>query len=483
MIKKCLKWLCILWLTLLPSFSSAYTQIDWYWVIEATTPDTAVIWNYTYVFNNNWNISTDWLGRFLYWKNNQIGGSYVYNYVYGWIDWKLYFAWLYDWNVELQWFVQTFCKWTNLINCNSYNYSADNFYNTDFNITKVAVWNPAGSSLTSTYWNRPFRICFYNSLDSNYYCSQSAIWNNWWYGYSTLTWSLGFTTLSTIENWNWWGSFFSQLPTYTDNNNTEISDNDYVDYYQNNPNYKFTADMCWIWTTDLSSNYWDNVVFHQWSWYTIYQFYSQLYWNTFKLSDVDTWLNSWLVNFNTFFKWFNRYSDWTPYYVLRYNWIWDLVIDKTNLTNPFTSNKIAYYFMASNICDSVSDCSNISQELAIYCYKSLNMANNTNYNITYDPSQWLVDNVNQWTINKYNSQSYFWSWNLIIDSADWSGTPLDYFSWDVEFTWNIVDYFKQYFNKSKSLFNIDVSNLEFWVLPSYIVAFLLALILFRFLSH
>ena len=487
MIKKCLKGLCTLWLILLPiSFSSAINELNPVWIWQDIGGDNS---NFCLINSNlSFNCSA----------TDNVIASYTSQF---WTDMWASYWWRSDWlgfyyrsnsSNSIQWVITwfTFCAWNYVDsdsfsqyrdNCNTtYTYEQFKNYASSHNLRK---WGRATFSNLRWNWWPVFVFddwAFRLSFDIGSYYTNLLYWT-----YRLKDFGLDWNPMSADYSNVWLIPNPWVYPTYSsDPWTTEITDNDYIDYYQNNPNYKFTADMCWIWTTDLTSNYGSNVAFHQWSGYNLFQFYWQLYWTTYKLSDLDTWLNSWLVNFNTFFKWYNRYSDWTPYYVLRYNWIDNLVIDRTNLTNPFIDNKVAYYFMSSNICDSVSDCSNISQELAIYCYKSLNMKNNSNYNITYDPDSNLENNVNQWTINKYNSQWFNRSWNLVINSADWSWTPLDYFSWwDEEFTWNFVDYFMHYFNKTKSIFDINVIELEFWVLPGYIIAFLLALILFRFLSH
>ena len=378
MIKKCLGVLCILWLTFWLSFSNAFDYKVWN-TNDSWRIGSIVDWlsfspyddDYMFMVQSLWKLKT------VYWTTNRNMLYLNNNFIFFWNSWNPYFYLSNSKQGSVASYVMcdpltsrndipTNCtRWnTNSLSDFFQSINRNDYY---FVAYDKQIWVPNYPNCSQTY-EEAYTVCLSSSIKWYSACFYVANYHAWVVCYvnvwlsenkeiTTLYGSIWldnptFSTVPGSSLWNNSGIFNPSVYTWSDNNNsTNISDNDYVKYYQENPNYNFTADMCWIGTTDLTSNYWSNVAFHQWSWYTIFQFYSQLYWNTFKLSDVDTWLNSWLVNFNTFFRWYNRYSDWTPYYVLRYNWIWNLVIDKSNLTNPFIDNKIAYYFMSSNICD------------------------------------------------------------------------------------------------------------------------------------
>ena len=218
----------IIWFWLL-SFSSAYEVVWNWWQIEVVLPDTAVIGNYVYVFNSNWNISTDNYWQYLLWYNNH--NNLNLRYVYWWIDWKLYFAWFYGNDVQKQWFIQKFSvcnelEPTDSSKCLNLSISAEDFYQLNPDITELIIW-ATSSNLQNFYGNEPFRVCYFNSNDSLYYCVQNAIWTNW-YVDNPLSDSLWFTNFSSLSNWNWWSSPFgsSSVPewAYLDNdyNNQDV---------------------------------------------------------------------------------------------------------------------------------------------------------------------------------------------------------------------------------------------------------------------
>ena len=253
--KRILFWLIALWI-LVPSFSNAYNVIGDWWQYEVTPPDTVVVWNNVYIFSSNWIINTQDYWRFLYWQNSN--NTHVYNYVYGWVDWQLYFAWLDNWVMIHQGFVETFCKTQNPTSCNTYNVSASDVYSLGINVTKVVVWNPGTTSPSWAYWNRPFMLCYYNSSDWFYYCSQEAI-NNENYWYSSLTWSLWFTTVDTIKNYSWGPSAF--IPAFPD---TDVPD------YDTDPgNFTNCEILSWynvMWLTDEFCFWWFAIddIFQSW---------------------------------------------------------------------------------------------------------------------------------------------------------------------------------------------------------------------------
>ena len=398
-------------------------------------------------------------------------------------------------SIKTQWYVKQakLCNYNATTSCNSNdtNLVLSSFY------TDSTYSSPDFMTLSDTQWNNSnVYYCFkYESLNkqvcliiSDWF---STTWSSLGITYNPWPSQLG-TSDDQISQYMTSSPFTPSTPStpvYDDYITTPISSWDIVDYFEENSFYNFNRDMCYVWTTDLSSNYESWIVYYQGSGYNLFQLYSQFYWNTYKLSDLATFMNAWYVNFDTFFFWNNRYSNWDVRYVLRYNWIWNLVIDRNNLTNPFLNNKAVYYFMGSTACDNTSyySCTEFAEELAMYCYNELWINDSR---ITYNPNKNIQENVVNYTNNKkvgsWTNLGWVFNnswWVSTIDSASFHWTAFDYFTWD-EWVSDFQSFFDKSFNKFKvSFWDITQSDLWLGVLPNYLVMFLLALILFRFISH
>lgn len=95
--------------------------------------------------------------------------------------------------------------------------------------------------------------------------------------------------------------------------------------------------------------------------------------------------------------------------------------------------------------------------------------------VVREKQTWIWQSRVDWTIYSwwvYNSDvpisvNWNWVWNM---------------SW-LETQWDWLVFIQNFFNLAKSRITTNFSNNFSWVLPSYIVVFLLAIILFRFLRH
>ena len=255
-----------------------------------------------------------------------------------------------------------------------------------------------------------------------------------------------------------------------------------VSYFENNPYYKFDENICYVWTDDFSLyyQYSDNPLFYKWQWDNIFDLYSFLFWNSYNIQDVWRFINARDINYNTWYRWKNRDSDWNVIYNAWYSlssWFYQDFSD--NLTNPFYWERLATYFMALNT-SSYWIQSTLWEEIATYCYYKLGSDVNTWYSITDNSNQSYWNNAWQFSQNLRRFKTYF-SGSDSIQSQSWEWTPLQYLSWDDDLDFST--FFSKSFNKFKDTFTINPTDLWAWFLPTYIILFLLAIIVFRFISH
>lgn len=358
-----------------------------------------------------------------------------------------------------------------------------------------------------------FDLCFSSSSENKSLCFwvNSSVYN-WW----SYLWQRDFTQLywyaQNVVPFSWWAYTdltytFDNIPLeevwfspYSDRSNNvpipsstwldsytyiEIWSWDYIDYFEQKE--YFSEDICYIWTKDLNSNYEDRISYYQWTWFTIFDAYSNLY-NTNNLSINKVWmfLNMIYANYRSWFLWYNRDSNWNVIYNMIYSW-WSIELDySTWLVNPFLNNKAYLYFIWSTALQTPNiDVYVAWQDVALYCYYKLGNYSNDWVNLTvkddYDHN-WLDQRVavNSKT-NRTQKTFYTWANEIVWKSREW--TPLEYFQ---QWSWFIdpSDFFNENFNKFKEVLTpLSPWDLWLWYLPWYIIMFMCALILFRFLWH
>lgn len=501
-VKKLLRYLkyvalIILWVSWLASFSHA-------WQVEMTfdIPDTLSVNNSAILTFRNVNFSSQYnainMERVFYVPTQLSSNQRNRNvYFFAWYNWKpyMYSAYVHDNAVSSskQWFPTKMCITTpwSWNSCSDFSYNIDSFLNDNwFNKWYISYWNGVSSY---DY----FRICFSNDLTE--YCFQSFAYSNWWWWYSydksLLSGSLNVLSYKPDDvnriSWSsspiyWWNVPIQTWPWLDDYTYISVWTWDYVDYFENE--LWFNYNMCFVWTTDLISLYEDRIPYYQWTWYSIFDVYNKLFsTSNMKISKVWTFLNTWLINYRTWFLWENRDINNVPLYNASYSLVSGFQLEYGSwLVNPFLWNKAVYYFIPSTLIDLNN--SNVDwEQVAFYCYKKLVWEWNyswwsnvwLNNNITDDHNKAYDNRTAVYKRNKNNSSVYF-SWANIIESQSWDWTPLDYFEWEENLDFS--SFFSNAFNKFRdNYWSLSVSDSIVWVLPNYIVLFLLAVILFKFL--
>ena len=255
-----------------------------------------------------------------------------------------------------------------------------------------------------------------------------------------------------------------------------------VSYFENNPYYKFDENVCYVWTNDFSLYYnmWNNPIFYKWQGDNIFDLYSFLFWNNYTTKQVWMFINAWSTNYLTWFQWKNRdewwevdwlawYSHSSWYYQVWWTWQYD----------PFYWERLAVYFMGMNTSSYMKLQSTLWEEIATYCYYKLQGDVNSWYNVTDNSDESYWNNAGEFSQNLRRFKTYF-SGSDSIQSQSWDWTPLDWlYSGDNDLDFST--FFSKSFNRFKNVFTLDRGRLWTWIIPWYIIIFLLAMALFRFL--
>ena len=286
-------------------------------------------------------------------------------------------------------------------------------------------------------------------------------------------------SINIPSNWNnqviWWEDIEWFNYYWTDEENL-------VSYFENNPYYKFDENVCYVWTNDFSLYYniWNNPIFYKWQGDNIFDLYSFLFWNNYTTKQVWMFINAWSTNYLTWFQWKNRdewwevdwlawYSPTSWYYQVWWTWQYD----------PFYWERLAVYFMGMNTSSYMKLQSTLWEEIATYCYYKLQGDVNSWYNVTDNSDESYWNNAGEFSQNLRRFKTYF-SGSDSIQSQSWDWTPLDWlYSGDNDLDFST--FFSKSFNRFKNVFTLDRGKLWTWIIPWYIIIFLLAMALFRFL--
>lgn len=485
MIKKYLLWLWIAFLGFL-WFSSATFQTFLIW-----TDKYASNWNnqYDIWFLNKWRFLTNylWIWKALVWLDNQ--------YLIFWNDWLYLYTRKYSsshWT--LQWYFQYYkscdeitidMTWDSLQNCSSvqqFVYNNDEIVN-NF-MSSLVVWDfvfiDEWNSRNWCWW-----YCTYNRYTINFCFSSSVIWKTmcfvWdksdyesssYWSRTPFTWSLWFWSWVNFSNIN--SSYLQNPPWFMYEWSTDWSTEwninnqltwDYVyadctwndilialesegynkyvcywwldnfDLYESSINYNpiawtwLSISQIWAWNW---SRAWDN--FPEW-----FTFWNWLYKDSSENNYNAMW-ESYPAVYRTYFQLYNAYK-WSvldPRTVLEYCQLRTLTWDQLN-------NSAWGYFKPV--------CETIIREKQTWLWQS---------RLDWSIYSW---GIYTWDVPIWTNWNWVWNMSWVTTQSDW------------------LNFIQNFFNLAKSNLLTNYSWTPFGILPSYIVIFLIALILFRFISH
>lgn len=510
MIKKIL---LSLWLSIVSflGFSSAW-YIWTVWVNSSSPYNT----QYSNTVSKNWNLLTRY--AFLWKRLLQVQ------------DW-VYFFWSYDWQPYIyvtsnpsnfdhavQWYVQKYAlcnyvwldtwSWVPEI-CNYYDFSTlswslsrylsqwmSDYYYFDYYWQDVPNRDAYCASFTVCFSNSELNssLCFYwTNWDNKFPCSYSSIISRspWWTNLSnSLNLSPYFDWINASILWNspwqdwwnieWWSSV-SENVSLSWNVMYNSCTNWYViskleRYFKRSDCYAWVVPSLSSWSIVTSDMNFDVLWYMPWTWKTIIDVFNDTrWWNWTQYWD---WINVWWnliwkyktrdmenpfigapVELNTLFN--NLYNRWfvtaewvlDPYHLLNYCKL-KLNSSESNVNDPYN------WTFFRNYCDNFNSDKPVSSV--------------TTWEV-WDVS-WGDEVLPPWTDIWWWDWSITSSWNVISVNWSWS------LSWDTNKNFEWKTFINDFYQKLQSKFSKPINNVV-WIVPSYILVFMFALILFRFLSH
>lgn len=455
--------------------SSSTTILEWWWM----TDPKAIIYVHNQVNSNRWDSLYFWgADSTLYsvenpnYKSSDMVSYKANNFCK--INWT-------DFTTKTRW---NLCSDAQIVSSGSvYNDSSLKWEMTQIAMLEYDSFSQSANdnAICFVYWNLGFSLCYYNSKTSPTYMSVSAsipwasldpvafnkdiIWTSPW-----VSWNVGWNSNNPI-----WNPDFEDWYNYS-----PIDTWDIVFYFENAPQYKFDENVCYVWLDssnfDILYNTWNDIAFMRWNdYWNIFDLFSYFFWNTFTIKNVGSFIDAWDLNYDEYYnyaeRWFNSYYSLSSWY---YQVFWE------NLENPFIWNSLGLFFMSFNV-NKYWSYNTIWEQIATYCYYKLWLDENSGwYNITDNSDSSFWNNAWAFIDNRNRSTVYFSGSDSIV-SQSWSGSVMDYFTWDDDL--DFANFFWKSFNMFKDKFTLNPNDLWVWFLPSYIWLFLMALIIFRFLSH
>lgn len=438
--------------TLLISFSIWFVNFSngaWFWLSNSWTLfdwDCLTSWWSDFCIDSHFNITNSQWYKF--WKLNVWWWNDRYIF---WKNWMLYY---YQRSNS-----QSFITW---------------YYLSDDPTTTNPTWNLNAEDFYSWLYGNNFSKYFYfywNNATNYYICPYSISTSQYvclWQTNSTHTWSLDYDfywlTYSEINAlvqpesspFNWWGSWWGWGSVNVDINNTIT-----WDYVSSNCTYQQIFDYA-------ESNWYSSYLCYWWlnnfDLYSSTGSYNPIAWTWKTLWQILSYSNAW----DSPLEWF---TFWNWLYLDRYNHTYDAMWESYPAVYRTWFDLYYRYWWQLLLFDSVREyCAmkmlDIDFSTTYYKWKYFKntcdyIQNNWQYPY-WDNSTWDSDNV-VWV-------NWVWVWNMgsWVDSVKVSDNP--------------AVFIQDFFNQLKA--NLPTRyDLWGWFLPVYIITFLCAIILFRFLSH
>lgn len=328
------------------------------------------------------------------------------------------------------------------------------------------------------YCYNNYDVCWWNLVNSQN-LSNLSFWNvsnNWIWSAPWTVWYMG------GSNIDWWDQDVVETPITWNVVISQCTNNTAYMWYRCN---WYKSRMCY-------SSYWNNNDIFEWPWTVSWfeltwtdiadvWFYTaeyRRYWQTWSTMWYDEWFAYWRKTYEIYkqkqwtidnpFQWvpvaiftlmWNIDAYWLPYSNASIIDFCDVALWYVNSNSPYSW--VAYSTVCSLSSINVLDCS---------------LANDNN------PDWWLPwDWWTAWTIWAVWSS---WQW---ITNRPWY-TDKPWATWSTN-TWSKLSYIWDWKTFLNTYFNMLTNSYRYsdwfgiWIIPSYIVLALCALILFRFLSH
>lgn len=430
-------------------------------------------------------------------------------------DWLPYYYW--HGRTDIQWYFPNYyvcnslTSWWNYQapeNCTVNSLDESNIYLLKSFFQSVNAWDVVYYLYTDNWgvgwWWYGFEVCFNSSVLWNSICFKTmsnynrpcvdegwgCLVNSRWYTNLTFA-NLPYSEIwyAPWQAWYWWGWNIEWSSNTSENVNMTW-------------NLLFNACSNWYVINQIRNVYWSDIDVVCYAWST----------NTWEVySDIDPW--SWIPKlwFN-FKEIYNLTSDWMSWS----NWFRGYEDEMLRWkqgrvwTNPFVGRPVALYSYFSLLFDYwfLGWWSSVDWPTWMWPYFILNYCK-LSYTDLNAPYEWTYfktycsdlnnSSNNWWSYNTWDIWSVDWDWEVLppwfddwgwwnddwtvtsswtVVSVDWSWT----LSWNTNQNFDWTNFINSFYQKLQANFQKPTNNLV-WIIPNYILVFMFALILFRFLSH
>lgn len=289
------------------------------------------------------------------------------------------------------------------------------------------------------------------------FCSTSYAWGcseNYWH----LTGSLNYSNLSfSSMSYNSYGPAPWQVGyAWIYEGTTEGST---TWNYNNIITWDYTYDFCTIWEiiSELENAWFNKYMCYGWinnfDLYDSETNYSVIPWTWLRLSQILSYSNAW-----------SSPQEWFDFW----NWLyWDSKFDSMRSSYP------AVYHTWFDIYSRYWNNKHFDW-IREYCNMTVDLNLDRDSKYWWTVFKWVCETV----IDKWRNPEAYGSWDY-PKWVNWNGFGST--SWDSASDW--ITFIQDFFNLTKSNIATDYNWNAVWFLPKYIITFLLAVMLFKFLKH
>lgn len=332
---------------------------------------------------------------------------------------------------------------------------------------------------SSSVWSTMCFVGDKSTYESEAYWSKTPFLRS-----SLLTWRSNFSNISLSllsdppwfsNNIEWWSSIWNNVSL-----TWNLMYNSCTKWYiLNKLDWILWDQFCYAWTYDT----W--LIDNNFNWNTYIYDYWLNYRDLYKLSKS---IGPYYSSYNDWYLWhydsIKRYKLWQ---ISQNPFIWEPVAVYSYFNNLYSnywidvadlSTKEMSSYWVLNYCNLLfSDSSNSSAYTWQYFQYLCDSLNSQDWSI--DVTTWIIGDPDEsfevlppWF--EYSNNPSSW----MIVSVDWSWT----LSWNTDNNFEWRTFINDFYQKLQSVFQKPTKNIV-WIVPWYILVFMVAIILFRFLSH
>lgn len=450
MIKRLCKWLFtiwIIWLWIINFSSATPTLHSVWWVFTSPNNSSYEVW-----VLNKWTVFTQYLWH---WKKVFSPNTSLFFWTkdwfpYIWTNYR-YSNWKYrEWYLKYYFTCPVITSETSL--SNFYSSCTYGWVLIDDSFPTI-IWNFLSKINSNDYFlfEEVYKSWYWNTL--NLCFSSSEVWSSVCFSSYFCFWSSCFYDLFSwsLELWN---VNFSSIP------DSIIWDSPWVLWWDN-------WDEWSIWSSYMCPTVWQLLTTYDSSIYNTWLCYSN--------SLIMSWWNLITITPKSIFELFNDRNEYLNYVNLYSSYCLSSAQNNSQCVNAFTWKDIEYSYLANAFSKW-----NVKPS---YLYQYCNLSLNYDKNASTCVGSWITLDPSEISENDFINSIIGWDFTKIYQLPNtWDDSVYNVFSWDYSDT-DILGWIQWFYNLFTWLFKQQLDWTSVWILPKYIVAFLLVIVLFKFFKR